>query len=259
MNLANFPQLIDVQQAGLDCIELAWRQKNLDIFDSESKSKCDDVIETARKLNIDIWSLHIPYGTAWDPSILDAQARRDALERIVNVMNIASEWGIRTAVLHPSWEPIPNEERQQRLETCKNSLNELADQADALNVKLAIECLPRTCLGNSSGEMEYLISGHPNLGICCDVNHLLMERPEDFIQKLGERIVTTHISDYDGIDEKHWMPGKGINDWPKIIGALLDAGYNGAFIYEVTQSTPQEAADNWQQLSEQFIHAQHHA
>ena len=77
MNLANFPQLIDVQQAGLDCIELAWRQKNLDIFDSESKSKCDDVIETARKLNIDIWSLHIPYRTAWEPSILDAQAKRE--------------------------------------------------------------------------------------------------------------------------------------------------------------------------------------
>ena len=56
--------------------------------------------------------------------------------------------------------------------------------------------LPRTCLGNCSNEIAELISVDSSLGICFDTNHLLIENPINFINKLGNRIVTLHISDY---------------------------------------------------------------
>lgn len=46
-----------------------------------------------------------------------------------------------------------------------------------------------------------------------DTNHLLKDLTEEFIKNLGLKVVTLHVSDYDRIDERHWIPGKGVNDW----------------------------------------------
>ena len=42
-----------------------------------------------------------------------------------------------------------------------------------------------------------------------------------------------HVSDYDFVDERHLLPGEGLNDWPVIVSLLEDAGYDGPFLYEV--------------------------
>ena len=73
------------------------------------------------------------------------------------------------------------------------------------------------------------------VGICLDTNHLpdASELPE-YVKMLQPRLITTHISDYDGIDEKHWMPFSGVIDWRPFAEELHGINYRGAFIYEVT-------------------------
>jgi sugar phosphate isomerase/epimerase len=44
--------------------------------------------------------------------------------------------------------------------------------------------------------------------VCFDTNHLLKESSEDFARAVGPHIVTLHVSDYDGKDERHWMAGE---------------------------------------------------
>ena len=56
--------------------------------------------------------------------------------------------------------------------------------------------------------------------------------PQYEISGLGERSITLHISDYDGTDEKHWMPFLGVVDWGSFANALREIGYTGAFVYE---------------------------
>ena len=71
------------------------------------------------------------------------------------------------------------------------------------------------------------------VGLCLDVNHPKgYEQLPDIVKQLGEKIITLHISDYDGIDEKHWMPFKGDIDWGAFANALSEINYAGAFIYE---------------------------
>lgn len=41
-----------------------------------------------------------------------------------------------------------------------------------------------------------------------------------------------HISDNDGRKEKHWLPFKGLIDWPAFMTALKQVGCNGPLIYE---------------------------
>jgi sugar phosphate isomerase/epimerase len=107
-----------------------------------------------------------------------------------------------------------------------------------------VECLPRACLGNTSQEILRLIDGIPSIGVNLDMNHLLQEKPEDFVRKVGSRIVTLHVADYDGIDEKHWLPGKGIDNFPAIVQALQSVGYPGPWIFEFA-GTPEEKIAAW--------------
>lgn len=51
----------------------------------------------------------------------------------------------------------------------------------------------------------------------------------------GNKITTVHIADFDGVEQKHWMPGRGVIDWAKVIDELLKAGYKGPCMYEVVR------------------------
>jgi sugar phosphate isomerase/epimerase len=170
------------------------------------------------------------------------------IRKVIAILQIARDWRIHIAVLHPSWEPIASEIREQRIQACIRSLPILTKEAKALGIQLALECLPRTCLGNTGAEMRRLLEASPDLGVCVDVNHLVQELPETFIRELGPRIITTHISDNDGLDEKHWMPGEGVIHWREVMEALADIGYRGAFMYEVAKMVPNKVMENWRHL-----------
>lgn len=238
----------EVRAAGIQRIELTWQ--SLDIFDAEVFKRCEDYLTQARNLGIEINTLHIPYGDEWDPSSLDPAVRQQVIENAARVFRIAKQWEVPKLVFHPSYEPISDEERPRRLAHAKASLEQLARHAQDIGVQLAVECLPRTCLGNTSDEIAYLLPDHPNAGICFDANHLLQETPEAFIRRLGPRIVTTHISDNDGLDEKHWVPGEGIIDWQEVIQALQDVDYRGVFLYETRMVSPHIVADNYKTILE---------
>jgi len=71
----------------------------------------------------------------------------------------------------------------------------------------------------------------------------------DMVRTLGPRLMTTHLSDYDGVDEKHWMPGRGIINWAQLMTALADIDYQGPFNYEsqIEGDTPQERVRSLEQ------------
>lgn len=69
--------------------------------------------------------------------------------------------------------------------------------------------------------------------MCFDTNHSLCQTNEDFIRLIKGRIVTLHVSDYDFVDEQHWLPLQGKINWKSIINELKKVGYDGIFTYEV--------------------------
>ena len=101
---------------------------------------------------------------------------------------------------------------------------------------MTVELLPRTCLGNTVSELAELLDGQDTetLGVCLDSNHAMDRWRDlpDYIRELGDRLWTLHISDYDGVDEKHQMPGEGVVEWGRFASALRDIDYDGPFNYE---------------------------
>ncbi|MDF2725191.1 MAG: L-xylulose 5-phosphate 3-epimerase [Paenibacillus sp.] len=237
-----------VKAAGFSSVELVLDYRHLDDISSDvSRQLYESTIREFNDHNLDLWSIHLPFTRELDISVTDPVHRRAVVEAQAKLLQMAAPWGPRHAVIHPSFEPITAEEREARIAACSESLRELSTIASSMGIRLAAECLPRTCLANNSEEMLRIIADAPECGVCCDVNHLYQETPASFIRTLGSRITTVHMSDFDGINEKHWMPGKGVIDWLEVLDALVAIGYDGPFLFEVINAEP-EALAAWYKI-----------
>lgn len=221
--------------------------------------------EAADKNGLKVWSIHLPFGPgAYDPSTLSEDERKACRERIILGLEAGRKLGdYKKVVLHASFEPVDPKERAERFAAAKAFFKELAPYAKKnYGVQILVEDLPRTCLGNSSKEMQELIEGTKDIGICYDVNHLLGEKTEVFAHNVGKHIQSLHISDYDEINERHWIPGKGVIKWTKVVDELKKAGYSGPFLFEVTnkpwkdkENMPQfykDLAASWEKIRKDY-------
>ncbi len=199
-----------------------------------------EVAETAAATGVEVYSLHLPFFPFETNNLAspDVQIRKNSVAMQTELIERAGDIGIHIAVIHPSAEPILPEARKECLLYAQESLAILAEHAARCGSTVAVENLPRTCLGNCIDEMRFLTQGDERLRICFDTNHLLKEKNSDFIKALGKQFVTIHVSDYDFIDEKHWLPYEGKTDWVELVTLLEEADYSGPFLYEVGLRTP---------------------
>lgn len=233
----------ELKANGIEYAEVSMCGENHTTADSE---------ELAAILNghgMKLWSIHVPFGRSYDISSPDEAVRTLALENIIPYMALAARLGIGRVVVHPSTEPIDDADRPAHKDAFRKSLPVLCDAAEAAGVTLCIENLPRTCLLNTSAESMELISADPRARMVLDTNHMLQEQAHDFAKVVAPLVRTLHISDYDMTNEKHWLPGEGIADFPAMFAALRAAGYDGVYMMELGKHkdgrdfTAREAAD----------------
>ena len=221
--------LLRLKACGVEGVELSISARECDSIAWEQFRK------NADEAGIRILSYHLPFSGEVHIASVDEAHRRKMVNYLKSLIQKACAVGIFRFVIHPSTEPISEEERPYVLEAAKKSLSELAQFADECGAVLCVENLPRTCLGRSADEMVELLSADERLRVCFDVNHLLTvngSTHREFVQKLGGRIVTTHMSDYDFVDEKHFFPGYGMLNWKEVVELLEEADYSGPFLYE---------------------------
>ena len=218
-----------LERTGIRTVEILATR----LFGGEARAVLDRMLARA---NVRAATVHCPFGGSLDISSLQAvvcEAGRGVLQES---LSLAAELSARMIVVHASAEPIADGERATRLARSRESLAQVAEQCQQADVRIAVELLPRSCLGNTVDELFELLNGLPEhtFGVCLDVNHLMNRYGglPDAVARLGERLFTLHLSDYDGVDEKHWMPGEGVIDWRGFMLALQDIGYRGPFNYE---------------------------
>ena len=199
-----------------------------------------ELSELSRAYNVMLWSYHLPFSPASevDPSALDADIRKNTKEYFSELIKKGSNIGIKRFVIHPSSEPIDVGVRDEKRKYSMQSLEFFAELADKEGAVICVEDLPRTCLGNTADDILRLISANDKLKVCFDTNHLTEDDNFNFIEKVGKKFATLHVSDYDRINERHWLPGEGVTDWNELYGALLKSGYDGVWMYEITLKRP---------------------
>ena len=219
------------QKGGVDCLEISVGQA----------SECDaiDYKQTRRlaeEYGVELWSYHMPW-FPYDVSISDKDKRLKNVAAICDYISKGADIGIKTIVIHPSSLTRPHE-MDEWMNCAKDSLARLADFAEKRGAVIAVENLPRDHISNCIENMEQLLSADERLRVCFDTNHLLIQDNADFVKALGKKIFTLHVSDYNFLDEQHWLPYEGLNDWKKIISALEQVGYSGPFLYEIRCVAP---------------------
>jgi len=246
-----FELFCQYRNAGIECVELSMP------YDVYLSTDYEALGRDAAAAGVTLWSLHLPFGPFegkgnTDIASLDETLRLNTLDYHARIMEKAAAIGVKVMVIHPCLEPVADENRQLRMEAAKRSLKAMADTAEKLGVVIAVEDLPRSCLGKNSDEILELLSADERLRVCFDTNHLLAEDPAAFIRKVGSKIVTTHVSDYDFIDERHWLPGEGQLDWQSILEAFREVGYTGPWLYELGFDAPRDMPRSRELTCEDF-------
>ena len=89
--------------------------------------------------------------------------------------------------------------------------------------------------------------------ICFDTNHLFGEDTAEFVRKVGDKLITLHVSDYDFVNERHWLPGEGKIDWQSLLKALNEVGYQGPWLYEIGAKCPNSILRDRDLTCEDFV------
>jgi len=186
---------------------------------------------------IRVSSIHADYGPELNLSLPDKALHEKAvLDYRQNVLGLAKELGVRIVVTHLSFGLVEPEQRPIRLRQARESLLELESDARQANVIMALEVLNGTAIGNTIEELDTIKAGLDEevFGICLDFNHVMghYAKLPEMVRGLGKRLTTVHISDYDGVTERHWFPGTGVVDWKAVMGALREIHYAGPFNQE---------------------------
>ncbi len=215
------------REAGVYSVEISLRPDQYPTLDWEA------VADMLRKNGIVINSVHLPFSRTLSISHPEKENRNESMELNCAIMRSAAAHGVKIAVVHPSTEPNEEEDRPRIMQYAKDNLKILAELAAELGMTVAVEDLPRTCLGRNSDDMLDLLSADSRLRACFDTNHLLSQPIADCVRAIGDKIITLHVSDYDFIDERHLLPGELDIDWAQFMDLLDEIGYTGVFTYEV--------------------------
>ena len=217
----------NMKKAGIKHMEVSVSREKTDNINYE------ELKAWSEKYDVNLWSFHLPFMPFKEIDISHPSLAEKTVEYLKSLIEKATKIGIDKFVIHASGEPIAEDERNVRMETAKNSLWVLAEYADKFGAIILVENLPRTCLGRNSSDIKELLSANSKLKSCFDTNHLLGQDPIEYIREVGKTIVTTHVSDYDFIDERHTLPGEGKADFYAMVKALSEVGYEGPWLYEI--------------------------
>ncbi|MEW6202897.1 MAG: sugar phosphate isomerase/epimerase family protein [bacterium] len=234
----NAVHAIMLRKMGFDEIELWAMPPHLNPTDTE---KVKELAALFNGEGITVGTVHGPfYETMGDASRgrwlsisdLNEKRRSNALGLIGRTADAMVILQSRVMVLH--FGATGDLNRQDVLEAMLSSLISLQDNLSGYNIKLAFENLNTPF--SSSGYMKNLLDRYDfsEMGLCFDTGHAnVSEEVSSSIAGCGSRLCNLHISDNNGFDDQHLIPGKGNIDWARVWGALKEIGYDGNFTVEV--------------------------
>jgi sugar phosphate isomerase/epimerase len=191
------------------------------------------------------------------PSLIvaDGETRRANVAKALERLPRAADEGFTIVMLNHG--KVPEASEDQNFEYAKAGYTPVAEKAQQLGLKLAIEHYPaygrNLAINPASWRRLFAEVPVPSLGLCFDPSHLVF-LGIDYLRALrefGDRIHYAHAKDTEIVPEgryqygflglpdygrkrpgkpgwwRYTLPGYGQVNWGNYIGALLDVGYDG--------------------------------
>ncbi len=243
--------LHEIKRAGIEAVELDicgfWDGYTFEEF---AKPSAEKVVKAGLRLN----SVHFPFGMPWID--LASPWERDRLAIIKwckKMFSILDEFAPKAYVFHPGGDHVNKENYEVETAKLYDTVRQIAEGTNAC---VCVENMVRGELMDTVDKVLDFARSVPTAGVTLDLNHLLQDKPEEAIERLGKRIKALHVSDYDFINERHMMPKEGKIEWRKVLSALEKAGVDCAFNYELYMKkygyTYVQIKENYDSLFEEY-------
>jgi L-ribulose-5-phosphate 3-epimerase len=217
-----------------------------------SHMKQDEVIKALEETGLKAAS--VCCDTHWSKPLSDPdeEKRRAGLEGLMIALRDAKKYGATSVLLVPG-----KVTKDVTYDDCwKRSVAEIKKAvplAEELGVKIAIENVWNEFITMPEQAKEFLdtidskhVGWHFDIGNC-----LRYSASETWIPVLGKRILKLHIKEYGKAKRFQVRFFEGDNNWPAIMKALDDVGYDGWGITEQPGDQSKDAAE-LKDLSERF-------
>jgi D-psicose/D-tagatose/L-ribulose 3-epimerase len=173
-----------------------------------------------------------------DVAASDAERRQEDVRRLHVQIDVAARLGVEVVVIHPGGRQgaATASERDRILAFNVEAFRRLGDWAGEQGVRIGLENLARRGASMPYEMLDLLAAiDHPAIGFTLDTSHanMIALDPTTLIRELGSHLIATHISDNDGSGDQHRTPGNGSIDWPAVVRALREVGYDGLFNLEI--------------------------
>jgi hypothetical protein len=158
--------MLTYRESGIEALELSCPANLADL----PAAYFTDARKNAAAAGVELWTAHLPFVPFDTINIasLDKAVRASTVKLLSEIIRRYSESGVKTFVIHPSGEPNLDADRPNLLAASCESLATLAEVAAEVGSVIAVEDLPRTCLGRDSGEIKTLLSADDRVLIIDD-------------------------------------------------------------------------------------------
>jgi hexulose-6-phosphate isomerase len=203
-------------------------------IDSPGTAHLDELVKASRELDVAIHG--VIDSVHWKDTLSspDEKVRAKGLEALIGALADAKTVGADTALLVPG---VVNKEvsYEQCWERSRAEVKKALPTAEKTGVKIAIEVVWNNFITKPEQLIEYVDSfKSPYVGAYFDCSNMIKYGvpPADWIRKLGKRMLKFDFKGYS--KKKQWVAiGEGDEDWPEILKALAEIGYNGWATAEV--------------------------
>ncbi|AXK31430.1 sugar phosphate isomerase/epimerase [Streptomyces armeniacus] len=173
------------------------------------------------------------------PTLLDAEpeGRAARVGLLCTAVRVAADLGAHAVHCFSGVAPpgTPHYEAWQRL---TDGMGTVLDAADAAGVPLAVEPEPGHLVEDLAGfhRLRMAVGGTPGLGLTLDLGHcqcLEPAPPEECVHAAAPWLRHVQIEDMRRGKHEHLPFGEGEMDFPPILAALRDVGYEGLVTVEL--------------------------
>ena len=209
-----------------------------------TEARCREIARLAEDAGVRLES--VASGTYWGRSLGDvaAPARAGAAEDLRSLVRIAGWLGAKTLLVIPGAVDVffapdrPVHPYDEVSRNAQDGLRAALPEAEAMGVRLGIENVWNRFL-LSPVEMARFIDelDSPFVGSYLDVGNVLpFGYPDQWLRILGHRIVGVHFKDFRravGTAEGFVDLLEGDVDWPAVMAAIEEIGYDGPVVAEM--------------------------
>ena len=214
----------------------------VDLFLEPDCGAAEAVDPAAIRAALDRHALDVVGHLAWYIPIGSpmVQLRQAAVRAVADYLDVFAAVGVPAVTVHANW-PSGMFDVDDGIGWQVESLAAILAEARSRNVRIMYELLGGW--RDAPANIRQVLNELPDLLCHLDLGHcnLCGSSPEAMIRAFADRLHHIHLHDNNGQADLHLPPGTGTIDWPAVMQALREVGYDGTITLEIFSPDPDYA------------------